>query len=118
MVFGAAIKPPHINGGGATRRLRYCHFKLYKSIIIQFIVQLSDNFAILDVFLLFKGMKKIDAERTKTAEQHSCEGYPAVYAGTQGTVFVRSLTAYIKRKSAQLRIFPNTVLTTFLLVCM
>ena len=38
-------------------------------------------------------MRKNSAERTKTAEQHSCEGYPVAYMCTQGTAFVRSLTA-------------------------
>lgn len=34
---------------------------------------------------------KIDAERTKTAEEHRDEGYPVAYTGTQGTVFIRNI---------------------------
>ena len=55
------------------------------------------------------GMQKNIAERTKTAEQHSCEGYSVAYAGTQGTVFVRSLTAFNRRKSANLQIFSKII---------
>ena len=58
---------------------------------------------------LHRGMQKNSAERTKTAEQHSCEGYPVVYVGTRGTVFVRSLTAFNTRKSANLQIFSEII---------
>ena len=56
-----------------------------------------------------RGMQKNSAERTKTAEQHSCEGYPVAYACTRGTVFVGSLTAFNTRKSANLQIFSETI---------
>lgn len=38
-----------------------------------------------------KGAIKIDAERRKIAERQSWEGYPVVYAGTRGTVFLRNI---------------------------
>ena len=40
------------------------------------------NGAVKKVNNLHRGMQKNSAERTKTAEQHSCEGYSVAYACT------------------------------------
>ena len=40
------------------------------------------NGAVKKVNNLYRGMQKNSAERTKTAEQHSCEGYSVAYACT------------------------------------
>jgi hypothetical protein len=60
-------------------------------------------------------VQKNSAERTKTAAAAKCcKGYPAVCVGTQGTVFVRSLTAFNKRNSANLQIFYQITYVTSL----